>query len=619
MKLWVRLAVLMAVVALVPLALAGFRAVQISTRAAESNALVGLERDAARLATLLETWTEEQASALQGWMRLYPDLIDKSAPQQEGLLRAAFVAVPSVVTLVLTDGDGVSLVPAVFLSEPTDDGTMAGRAVGSEAGAKALQSRLPISELVEQWAEELDRSQEDLGYRAQPFMAAWGSAYQVPTRLDASAPLAVTGPAGARLVLGAEIDVGRVMERLLRSEGGTGREVLVLSRDGTNVWSTPGAPPNVDGLRPLLGTGASFQDERYAMHGGIATVSGTDWSVVVLEPSVMSERAAARIRRQNLQVVGVAVVLAILFGIVIARTVSEPIGSLRDSALAVADGDYGRRVRVDTSDEVGELAAAFNHMSERLEASRSEIQEQQREIELFNLELQERVEERTRELREAQAQLVQSGQLAAVAEIGAGLAHELNNPLTGILGLTQVLRARSPDEALLNRIEEQAERCREVVAAMLRVSETRLDPDDAPVVEVGEVLRDVMGLVGGTIRQRGVSLTLVEPVEALRIRMDPVLAARVLAQLLTTLTAGLTAGCTLSVSARLLPLGEGQKSRSVAVYLKPSEPVAAGAARDDFMAAGLGLWVARKLLDQVGGRLEQPSRDDAWRVVLPGA
>jgi len=330
----------------------------------------------------------------------------------------------------------------------------------------------------------------------------------------------------------------------------------------------------------------------------------------------VAERAALGIRTRTTWVLLAAVALALAFGAVLARTVSEPVARLREVALAVAEGEYGRRAPVYRGDEIGELAEAFNHMSVRLKENEDALVAQQGEIEAFNRDLQERVEARTRELRETQQRLVRSGQLAAVAEVGAGLAHELNNPLAAILGLTQVLRQSyrgTPEDKSLERIEGQAERCRQVVSAMLQLTAGEVDPVQAVVIDLRVILRDVLELVKGSFRQRGVTLQLQEPDAALLVRIHPIYGSRILAQIFSSVRAGLEEGAILRVSA-------GMVGREVAIDLDPDRPVAIGSARDDWMASGMALWVARHLLDQVGGRLEEPlAPQTRWRVLLPGA
>ena len=89
---------------------------------------------------------------------------------------------------------------------------------------------------------------------------------------------------------------------------------------------------------------------------------------------------------------------------------------------------------------------------------------------------------------------------AAVGEMGAGLAHELNNPLAGILGLVQVLQQTSnQDPKLLNSIEQSAQRCGEIVAQLLRFSRQgkspiSIDQQEFESVDLAAVISDALTL-----------------------------------------------------------------------------------------------------------------------------
>ena len=260
-------------------------------------------------------------------------------------------------------------------------------------------------------------------------------------------------------------------------------------------------------LAQLAGAVGTFSLREQAAIGGLRPVPGTDWILVVVRPASVASVVGTRVWTVSVTFLGASIALAMFLGWVFSYNLTEPISLLRDSVLAVADGDYGRRADVKSTDEVGELARAFNHMSARLLVNQQEIEDQHQQIVGFNEELQERVERRTQQLMAAQDQLVRSGQLAAVAEVGAGLAHELNNPLAAILGTAQVLRMKagdSPNAALLESLEEQAQRCREVVGAMVRFSSgEEVDPENAPVVDLRDIIVDVTTLVRGPFRQLG--------------------------------------------------------------------------------------------------------------------
>ena len=604
MRLWVRVAVVMAVVSLVPLVLMGTRAISIATGEAAHSSEAILLRDADAMSTFVDTWMNDQVQAAAGWMQLFP-LENQSVDEQESFQKSVFLAVPSIVTVVLVDADGVPLVRPLYITAPGARGTtLEGRIPGDAVRASDLIERIPLTEA--------------LAGRFTLATGVVGDPYVPPGAREASVPIGVTGPFDEGIVLGAEVSLD-VLAREVAQRSTPDHQVALLTASGKDIAG--GAQPLVDTsrLKPVLTTRSTVAYARpdgREVRGAIAPIASTGWSVVVAEPASVAERAAHLIRRRTTWVLLVAVALALVFGLVLARNVSEPVGRLRDTVLAVAEGDVGATAGIDRRDEIGDLARAFDTMSLRLRDNEESLRAQQAEIEAFNEELQERVEERTRELREAQEQLVRSGQLAAVAEVGAGLAHELNNPLSAILGLTQVLalkRQGTDDETTLRRIEEQAQRCRTVVGAMLRLASGEVDPVDAGVVDLREILSDVLELVTGPFRQRGVSVEWSEPDEPLRVRIHPIYGTRILAQILNAFRAGLEEGATLRVTTT-------QVGDEVAIDLDPDRTIAMGNARDDWMASGMGLWVARHLLDQIGGRLEEPLPPmTRWRILLPGA
>jgi two-component system NtrC family sensor kinase len=96
------------------------------------------------------------------------------------------------------------------------------------------------------------------------------------------------------------------------------------------------------------------------------------------------------------------------------------------------------------------------------------------EVKAFNEELEQKVEERTRELKEAQAQLIQSEKLASIGQLAAGVAHEINNPLGVMLGFSQVILKKLPEDDPLRKplvsIEREGLRCKKIIQGLLDFS-----------------------------------------------------------------------------------------------------------------------------------------------------
>jgi signal transduction histidine kinase len=588
----------MATVSFLPMFVTAVYATKISVEKQRASSEVILYRDAQSAATLVGTWVYDQGVAVSGWM--HPWQLDQRAPEvQTGLLRSVLAAVPASRVVVLVDRAGKLVADPVFLDAPAPpDSPFAGGATARDADAEVLLKVLPYGE----------------AYRTA--LTTFGAPYVPNGRELPVFPVAAPSPWGDGLVLGTELGLSPIVQALTAQS--TPDHALLLY-DGTGALVVGGGHPLTPGpdILPLLmadGTFTVSNDGGSPIAGAVALVPYTDWAVVVVEPTSLVFATAREITLRTVEVVMASLVVSLLVGALVGWGLSQPVAKMRDATRRIADGDYQPVPRLAWIGEIDELAVAFNDMAARLQQNNAEIVSQRQQIEAFNADLQRRVDERTAELQAAQAQLVESGQLAAVAQLGAGLAHELNNPLAGILGMTQILLA-DPDlrryHGPLGRVEQLTLRCTEVVRAMLRFSSgDPLDPSDAVILDLRVLLRDVVGLVQGPMRQAGISVELRLPDAPASVRVDPVLAGRAFAPILSSVAATMPAGSSLRVEIE-------RRSGVVEVVLVPS---VSQTISDDFMASALGLWVARRLLGQMGGRIGEPAvAGGPWRVTLPEA
>ncbi|MEA1921556.1 MAG: ATP-binding protein [Pseudomonadota bacterium] len=145
------------------------------------------------------------------------------------------------------------------------------------------------------------------------------------------------------------------------------------------------------------------------------------------------------------------------------KLIIQPVHTLLEHTRAVGKGDWSPVDSV-PGDELGELAEAFNDMTGKLKKNR---EEQER----WAATLESRVEERTREIKEMQSVLVRSEKLASLGELVAGIAHELNNPLTGIMIHTSLISGDPRlDKTLVEDCEtvlHEAQRCSKIVKELL--------------------------------------------------------------------------------------------------------------------------------------------------------
>ena len=148
-------------------------------------------------------------------------------------------------------------------------------------------------------------------------------------------------------------------------------------------------------------------------------------------------------------------------------SIIQPVQKMVAATHQIADGDLNHKVEIQSQDEIGELASAFNQMTEKLKAANRELVD-------WGTTLEEKVKERTKELVEMQARLVQSEKLASLGKLAAGIAHEINNPLGGVLIYTHLLLEDADRDSAqyenLKKIVKETTRCKDIVKGLLEFS-----------------------------------------------------------------------------------------------------------------------------------------------------
>jgi two-component system NtrC family sensor kinase len=233
--------------------------------------------------------------------------------------------------------------------------------------------------------------------------------------------------------------------------------------------------------------------------GAYAEVPSIRFGVVVERSE---QEALSPVRRLGLSTIfwiGVSGFVAALIGAALARSLSGRVGALVQGARQIAQGKLDTELEVQSNDELGELAKAFNAMTTSLDAARLEILRQTEEITAWNETLEKRVEQKSKELRDTQDMLLRSRSLAAIGSLGAGVAHEINNPLAGILGMVQLLLGDLPDvhpaKPMLRDVEEQALRVQSIVANLLRLAQRQAGEDFRPL-DLSHIIEDALELCG---------------------------------------------------------------------------------------------------------------------------
>jgi two-component system NtrC family sensor kinase len=203
-------------------------------------------------------------------------------------------------------------------------------------------------------------------------------------------------------------------------------------------------------------------------------------------------------------------VLAIAVGLTLSarRLVLRPVREMVKATERIGRGDLLALVPVYQEDELGRLANSFNDMADSLAKARAE------RLELLN-DLERQVEERTAALKAAQAQLVQTEKLASLGQLSASIAHEINNPLAGILTFAKLLirnveeggdpeKTRESVLKNLRLIERETDRCRGIVRNLLDFARQR--PLVLGDVAVDKALEEALSLLNHKIEMQQIVL-----------------------------------------------------------------------------------------------------------------
>ncbi|MDH3892341.1 MAG: ATP-binding protein [candidate division Zixibacteria bacterium] len=210
----------------------------------------------------------------------------------------------------------------------------------------------------------------------------------------------------------------------LKSVGTTQRQRIVRAAEGGHDVLALTQPINNEPSCAIVGCHVSLEER---------TVLG------VLDVQMSLETVYANLARNQRQTVIVSVILVLIVltvvGVLIYSLILVPVRTLSQGTKAIAKGDLSYKIPIRSADEIGELASSFNRMTEELRKAHDEITE-------WSATLQEKVDQKTEELQQIQTHLAQVEKMASLGKLAATVAHELNNPLEGILTYTRLTRKR---------------------------------------------------------------------------------------------------------------------------------------------------------------------------------
>ncbi len=199
---------------------------------------------------------------------------------------------------------------------------------------------------------------------------------------------------------------------------------------------------------------------------------------------------------------------AFVKGVVVRKIIHSPIKKLDDATKEVANLNLDAKVEINSRDELGNLARSFNTMTHQLKEANEAVKS-------WSSQLEDRVKEKTDELEKAQFQLIQAAKMACKGELSAMVAHEINNPLSGILSYAKVSSKYLSSENIspeilesvkknLAFISDESKRCGNIVKNLLvfsrKSSENFTEEHLNPIIDIS------VKVVDHSVKMKGLEL-----------------------------------------------------------------------------------------------------------------
>jgi len=375
-------------------------------------------------------------------------------------------------------------------------------------------------------------------------------------------------------------------------------------------------------IDPIENSPACSNAECHAHPAEVKTLGILDTNISLAS----SERSVAESTHQVLIYTILAVLgVAVLISAFVRHMLGGPLRALTVGTHRLGSGDLGYQIHLQASGELQELANSFNTMS-------CQLQEAHEEINAWTRTLEERVEQKTRELSGAQEEMLRVERMASIGKLAAVVAHEINNPLAGILTYAKLLKKRESRQpvpnaetiSMLDLVESESRRCGEIVKNLMtfaRPTSMNLEPSD-----LNAIIDRCLRLVQHQLKLKNIELHLNVNKELTPVRCDPGQIEQVILALVMNAIDAMPNGGNLTVTSQKTANASGVQievrddgvGMPRDVLAKMFEPFFT--TKEHGRGLGLGLAISRNIVDRHGGRIQvasEPGHGTAFTITLP--
>ena len=360
----------------------------------------------------------------------------------------------------------------------------------------------------------------------------------------------------------------------------------------------------------------------------VANLSLPGWKVYVDQPANVAAQLFVESTFHSFWDVLVLLLAVLAFVLVVSywviKPITRPLERLRKAAIKQRENDdfVVRKEDVEIpNNEIGELATAFVDMSAALHTRRQELIRAQAELAQVNQALEKRVEEHTRELKNASSELVKAERLAAIGQMASIISHEIRNPLAVISNATRLIKmlVTSPDPKLTKQfgiIDAEIKQANSIISEVLGYARTR--DLMLTTVDLNSYLREILlsypFIPGITLKEE------LDP-ESVRIKVDAEEIKQALRNVISNAIEAMPNGGTLTVGTKV-------GRRLVCIYIADQGPGITEEVRHKMFApffttkargTGLGLAVVGKAISRHKGKLfitSEPGKGSCFQIYL---